>query len=220
MKRFFLILALSSFMAVNGQTKTKKRVGGFGYFNSGYMYAGTTGVNALLTNNPNIPVHNALFGGGGFLLLNRLVLGGNGFGAFGENIPGDIDGEQLALLHGGGGFEVGLEWLNKKTAFLISTFHIGGTGHTLERIKGNDMSQVEYLAGGAHFGFNSMFIHLLQSKKDDDAGGFALGLKMMVLFKFNDNEWKKEDQTSTGTQYKPLMFHIGLTIGGGGYSLR
>lgn len=60
-------------MAVNGQTKAKKRVGGFGYFNTGYMYSGTTGVNALLPKNLSVSGDNTLlvsltFGGGGYLL--------------------------------------------------------------------------------------------------------------------------------------------------------
>jgi len=73
MKRFFIILALFSFLTANGQTKAKKRVGGFGYFNTGYLYVGTKGVNALLPKNPtvsgyNTPLVNLTFGGGGYLL--------------------------------------------------------------------------------------------------------------------------------------------------------
>jgi hypothetical protein len=60
MKRFFIILALFSFLTSNGQTKAKKRAGGFGYFNTGYMYTGTKGVNALLPKNLSVSGGNTL----------------------------------------------------------------------------------------------------------------------------------------------------------------
>ncbi len=131
MKRSFAALALVLFVAAPAVCFGRTWGGGFGYFGPTVGMTDVDGLNQVFSRNGYISEFSSmhwLMGGGGYALINRVVIGGSGAGGT-QSIASNNTRCRLEI--GGGHFEVGYMPLVMKHLFLGPALGIGGWSYSL-----------------------------------------------------------------------------------------
>ncbi|WP_250630718.1 hypothetical protein [Rhodoflexus caldus] len=192
-----------------------QRFGGGGYFKIGYGAITTEGIPAVLNSRSTFAPDVLTVGGGGFAYLNRVVIGGNGFG-----MTGSRHGDTL-ITHGGGGFEFGYDLLNGANRQLLATVMLGGRGTTINITNRN--SAPVFTSGSVMAGIN---LHLLQyvfltPKASEASGGIHVGLRLCAWTSFGGGTWERDGRKIAGSgNYQPQGVMLSATFGGAGFGSR
>lgn len=192
-----------------------QRFGGSGYFKIGYGAVATAGIPAILNSHSSFAPDVLSVGGGGFAYLNRVVIGGNGFGMVGSR-----RGDTL-LTHGGGGFEFGYDLLNQTNRQFLATVMLGGRGTSINIDNDNDAPVLT--SGSILAGINLQLLqYVFFTPKDaGEMGGVHVGLRLSVWTSFAGSTWERNGRKITGSgNYQPQGFMFSATFGGAGFGSR
>ncbi len=125
-KAVYLLLTVTTIIFARGTS------GGYGSFGPGVALIDYKEINEILTKNgiTRLSSQHWLFGGGGYLLANRILVGGAGWGG-----TQTIVSESLNLFgevsYGGGEFRTGYAVLDLKNLVVIPGIGIGGGGYSI-----------------------------------------------------------------------------------------
>ncbi len=227
-----LLIVFSISMFAQNDSWRSSTDGGYGYFMVSGNMADIDDLNAnLLSAGGFEDFSEALFsmGGGGHVVFNRLILGGEGHG-FIEQTGTDANNQYKSTLTGGmGAFNIGFTLFTNRTWNIYPVLGIGGISMELrieelgtasfddilaEPGRAVSLKQESLLlnaALGIDYVFN--FGKNLTSRK----GGFILGLRAGYNFVPAPGDWGTEELTVSGGPDFPLTGpFLRLVIGAGG----
>lgn len=230
MKRILIIIFCVGFaLPAFSQLKAS---GGFGYFVAGVSGTANTKIQTrlqsatLLGNGFSFNTPGLHFGGRGYGVFGKFLMGGGGYGS---SFSGTTNAGEAKLSVGGGFFNVGYFIVQKPTTYLYAFGGFGGGGGSLKVINNSQLTMSfdqnqnvpsgenrKISQGGFGFelgvGFNKMVIG---SISESGGSGFMVGLIAGINF-FPSDDWEFEaTKTNVTNMGNMSSFYIGLTIGGG-----
>lgn len=235
MKTITKLITLCAMVVVAHAANAQKGEGGFGYFSAGI--GGHIGNDvetrlqsaALFGNTFNLPATGLNFGGKGFGIFSRFIIGGGGYGT---SVSASTANGEAELSSGAGFFNFGYLFVKKKKTLFYGFGGIGGGGSTLS-IKNTGAVTLAFAAnqqiptgetrkissGGFGFEAGIGVQQLVISKGDDgERGGFMIGLVAGINY-FPSQDWRFEaNDTKVSNMGNLSSFYVGITIGGGGIS--
>jgi opacity protein-like surface antigen len=196
--------------------------GGFGYFAMSGQQFKLAPLNILLEQHgyPTFEDKDLAFGGGGFFVLNNILIGGEGHSLREQTIANK--NYELSLSLGSGSFNLGYLFLNNDNFSLYSYARIGGsTVDVTITNKNAAVSMTDIIQQpnqSAHLSKQSFLATPVVGFIYKPTSGLFLGLQAGYNIVYMQRSWKVED---TALDEGPST-HIGgpflrLTLGGGGF---
>ena len=176
------------------------------------------------------------FGGEGYAMLNKWLVGGGGFALAGFTNSTDVG--KVTIGGAGGYFKTGYRFWTKATNFFTANIGIGSFGYSIElentsAENGIAFRQTEPLTIGEKksYTFGSMMFDpglsfkglIIGSSDENGFGGFILGVDAGCMLNVPVGDWKADHGTviegppSPGSVAVP---YLRLTLGGGGFGYR
>lgn len=241
MKQLFKILGLGICIVISLSLATlaqdtnnkNKFYGGFGYFYAGYEVFSLQKMNdAFIANGyPEVSNGSTSLGGGGHYVMNNWLLGGEGAGLLG----GTVENSNYKVIHAGGYgfFNVGYMAVRTSSFMLYPMLGLGGGNLTLYI---NDKSQAvgsfdDFMKNPAkesiistggfllNFSFMANYI-IIDTKENDQSGGFIVGLKAGYILNTSGNNWVFSGETISNTPAAGMSGpYVSIVIGGGGIGI-
>ncbi|MEO0068612.1 MAG: hypothetical protein ABIK23_05725 [candidate division WOR-3 bacterium] len=124
--------ALVLLMTVISAVFARSTAGGYGCFGPSLALINFDNINKTFRDNKveELSSQHWMFGGGGYALVNRIMIGGAGWGG-----TQSVTSESLNLFcqvnYGGGEFRAGYAVLDLKNLLLVPTLGIGGGGYSI-----------------------------------------------------------------------------------------
>ena len=174
--------------------------GGFGGFTVSGSSINVSDLNSAFQNSkyPELSRNLFMLGGGGFALVNHLLIGGEGFGG-----SSTVESESVKTSYsvGGGFFNLGYVLPVLKAVNIYPIVGVGGVGHSLSfrprlfDVTFSDLlrnpSRVSSISAGS-FALNfSLAIHIVEPFKGAPFVGFFL--RGGYIYSLNKADWKLED---------------------------
>ena len=210
-------------------SQTLQYSGGRGFFMGGANNINIGGLNTRLKNNGYREFSETCisFGGGGYGLLNRLVIGGEGFGVLSGDRSGVVGSETFkTTLRGGYGlFKLGYVIYKRGGFNIYPAVGIGGGGITLdigkkETVPFDDILKspkrnVQLTTGCLliDIGVGADYLMILDRKNTGDEGGLAFGVRVGYLAAPYRSDW---GDALDGPDIGFEGFYFRLMFGGGG----
>lgn len=230
LKQLLLIaIAMCSFFTGKAQTNY---TGGMGYFMVGMGFANNSKTQDKLKSTDLLgssfsfnPV-GTIFGGKGFGIYNRFLIGGGGYAV---NIGGESNSGSAKYTMAGGGFNVGYAITQNDNNIFYAFAGFGGGGGTLH-ITNNSIDTMRFAAnqqilsgenktisgGGSSFEFG-VGLNQFVIKHQNTSGGFMVGLIAGINY-IPGRSWEFEsNKTAVAGLGGRTSFYFGITIGGGGF---
>lgn len=230
-KLFIVVFAIAGATSLSAQD----RRGGMGFFEAGVDIPFSSKVETRLQNvgllgaNFLFDSPGLHFGGRGFGMFNRFMIGGGGYAT---TMSGTNNAGEATLSVGAGFFNFGYKFVDRERTLAYVFGGVGGGGGNL-RVKNTGGVTMAFaanqqipsgenrLVNGGGFGFEAgLGINQLIIRNDDEEGGyggFMLGLIAGINY-FPSGTWKFEANETNVTGLGNLSsFYVGITIGGGGF---
>ncbi len=199
----------------------------------GYLMAGAQGMdigalNSRLRANgyDTFPGTFATFGGGGYGIMGRFVIGGEGVGVMGGSKSGTIGADLFKTsLNGGYGlFRIGYIVARRGGLIVYPTFGIGGGGLSLEIDRRETVSFDSILQNprrSARLGSGFLLLDLgvgadnmvVLNRRGNEEGGIVFGLHAGYLFSPYQSGW---GDALDGPDAAIQGAYVRLVVGGGG----
>jgi hypothetical protein len=208
-------------------------IGGFGYASVGMMTGGFSAMQSTLSQAASIgPGYDAaptgiVFGGGGGALLNRIWVGGKGFGAYIDSV--NTNRGTSTLTGAGGGGELGYAAVANGHWLVVPFFGVGGFGYTL---KVQNATTTPLQAGtaqaipvGGEAKYTASFLtgeiglrisHLIFWGN----AGLMVGAEVGYLSSLQRAAWTADSGNSPSESAELRGGYFRLLIGGGGFKFR
>ncbi|MBL7931284.1 MAG: hypothetical protein JNL60_05265 [Bacteroidia bacterium] len=220
MKKLFRVsIALCVVISLHAQTEDL--YGSAGHFRFGYANHNLSGMNAWLPDYyPSLKNDFVTVGGTGYILRNRVVLGGEGFGSIGTTVVRDT--LSLAPSMGRGMLNVGYVILDHNDFVFYPLVGFGGGGTTIRVSENqgfgaivNRLKETDYTFSNSNLmlsislGADTYFIS--EAKKH----GFSMGLRAGYIYCLQNSNWKKNSTDIAGPNMNTSGFYFTIGIGGG-----
>ena len=239
MKRYLIFLA--SLIFGQGATSQQINSGGFGHFMIGPAWSLSQKVDDYLAQ-PNVlgnsfqPIQSGVLAGGeGFAVINRVLIGGGGYGI--SHFSQSSDSGSLIKAGGGGYFKAGYIVWTRTRSFMTANIAFGGFGYTYEITNNRAQNGIyfnqefpinkgetrRYTYGGTSFDFSYGIKTVVGKRQEADrCGGFMLGTDVGCLLNIATGDWVGAEDNIIGPPSPGMMAipYIRLTIGGGGFHLK
>jgi hypothetical protein len=219
-----VVLAYSLALPVGAEAGEK---GGAGHFGVGIIRPNLGSLNGKLTENgyPGLGDSVTVLGGGGYGIIDRLVIGGGG-GGFTQTAAND---QYSSTLEGGYGlFQLGYIVHSTERSRLFPLVGIGGAGATL-RLRDlkrtapglgqafTAPNEVAYSTGSGLLDLGLGADFFLGGDDSPKRAGLIAGLRIGYLHSFGQQGWKMGGSPAPGLPSFGLDGpYLRLTIGGGG----
>lgn len=232
MKTFNKLITLCALIIAANTINAQTNQGGFGYFSAGIGGQLSNNVEkrlqgpAVFGADFNLPAVGQHFGGRGFGIFNRFILGGGGYGT---SVSGSSSNGEAKLSTGAGFFNFGYLFVKKEKTLFYGFGGIGGGGSTLE-VKNTGAGTLDFApnqqvptgemrkisAGGFGFEAGIGIQQMVISKSNNEGrGGFMIGLVAGVNY-FPAQDWRfKANDTKVNGLGSLSSFYVGITIGSG-----
>jgi hypothetical protein len=199
--------------------------GGAGHFRFGYANYQMKGMNNWLNYRyPQLRNDFVAIGGGGYGIINNLVIGGEGLGARGTTVTKDTI--SITPVIGSGMFNLGYLVYHNHNLLVYPMIGIGGLGASFK------FSEVDNPESGTNhvksepynYSCGSLVLGVLIGAdkffmlKDED-GGISVSLKAGYNYAFRNGNWKQNDVETGGPNVNLSGFYITLGFGGGGFGV-
>ncbi len=239
MKKFCLIVFCISLFSGYCKSQTANYSGGYGYFFTG---PGWVTPNDLIDHLNSPAVFGSSFhwhstgyttGAEGYAELNRLLIGGGGFGLFVPDMSADSGTVRFDLA--GGYFKVGYV-IHQTQRYFLSVHGGFGGGVMYTGIENNSRTTPIFFSSsrpvfplGSNDYFHGYLFYdvglgnkLIATKVDPNnrkSGGFMLGLDVGTLIGAPVDTWRDETGAVNGIPSPGTIFspYLRITIGGGGF---
>lgn len=219
MKTPLVILLVS--LAISLQAQMDAIHGSAGHFRFGYANHNLSAMNNWLpANYPDLRNDFITVGGTGYVIMNRVILGGEGFGSTGTTVSRDTLSASPTI--GRGMLNVGYVVYDYKNFLLYPLFGFGGGattirfrenagfGNIVNRVKETDFSFTNSnLMLSISVGADSYFIS--ESRKH----GFSLGLRAGYIYALQNATWRRNSTEISGPNMSTSGFYFTIGIGGG-----
>jgi hypothetical protein len=219
MKTLLFVLLISLSVSVQSQMDALR--GGAGHFRFGYANHNLSAMNSWLPENyPELRNDFITVGGTGYVIMNRVILGGEGFGSTGTTVSRDTLSASPSI--GRGMLNVGYVIYDYKNFLLYPLFGFGGGGTTIRfrenagfgnlvnRVKETDVSFTNSnLMLSISIGADSYF--LSENRKH----GFSLGLRAGYIYAMQNTTWRRNHTEIAGPNMNTSGFYLTVGIGGG-----
>lgn len=234
MKNFKLILTITVIIAglvlgnpIRAQGDSQQG-GGRGYFMFGGSKIDIENLNSGLENAGYSTFSDRFisFGGGGYGIIKRIIIGGEGHGLIGEEATNEST--KTSISGGYGFFDVGYLLYSTDAFNLYPLLGIGGGGVNLkiverstpsfEDVLENPNRNAELSTGGflIDLGFGADYLYKL-GEDEGEEGGLALGLRMGYTLTPIKSSWDMDGiDVSDGPDTGVTGPYIRFMIGGGG----
>ncbi len=227
---FLSMMALTALSQDNGEKDNKGGYsGGTGFFSIGYGNHPTGKLeNFLPQGSPGLSVHHLSTGGGGYFMINDLIIGGSGNGIKGESIS--TDSFEANTIGGTGFFNIGYRVASSKKLNFFPLLGIGGGGLGIEinetealnpdDIRNNPGRTIEIDQSGLLFDFSlNMEWYPLGTGNENGYGGLLTGLKVGYVYQPFETEWEYDgNDINNPPDYNFSGVYARLVIGFGGAS--
>lgn len=236
-KKFLLLCIFGASIAIQAQNSSYAG-GGYGYFFTGPTYLNDAVINdhlhsfSVLGNDGQFNSVAMMFGGEGFGIKGRLLIGGGGYG-IGPYTSSTTKGK-AEMFGGGGYFKFGYIIAPGRNAFLSTNLGIGYAGYEMKITNNNSMDPIyfnpakpatpgdirRYSFGGSIFD-PSISIQTMAFGNDDEGekGGFMLGIDFGCNLMVPIGGWYSQTDLVVGNIPIPGFMYIPyvkINIGGGG----
>lgn len=224
---FGLVTLFSVAVPVAAQVRgTSTNSGGSGHFALGSVRLELDELNGLLSSNglPTVESSALSFGGGGYMVRGRLVLGGEGHGFL---LGDETTADGLTGVRVGGGFGVfvaGMELRPSRTLRVQPRFGIGGGGHSLQ-IGLRDIPRLDDVLADpgrgvtlSHGGLvRTLGIRIERNMGGTEGGGPVFGFEFGRINGVGSWKWASEwGDVTRGPSHPFEGTYVRGTIGGGG----
>ncbi len=216
---FFLLVAIHA---------QGRYTGGAGYFNVGMALPQGLPVGDFLPANfPEPGAPTASFGGSGYGMIGRWVIGGEASSST-EN-SSSRDTLTASRTWGNGYFSLGYAVVNKERWKVFPMLGIGSVTHKI-RVRDNrpvdftDVAQAPkpYEVNYQRMDFSlalTLGVDYILSKTKEKPGGWMMGLRLGYYTGFGHNRWEASGNTlNNGPSMIPHGFMAQIVLGGGGFS--
>lgn len=228
-----LLLSLGAAPAVHAQSspdtsasKEAGDAGGAGFFAIGIHSIDIASLNTRLDNAgyPTFASTTVSIGGGGYGVVNRILLGGEGHAL----LTGDkgVNGRDVSVGAGYGLFTLGYLFQPSSSLRVYPQLGFGGGGLELEIGSQGDAQEFDDVLDApnrsATVGRASLLVRLgagleYEFSGPDETGGFRLGLRAGYMLAPVHSDWTLDETTLSGGPDATLQGpFLHLTIGGGG----
>jgi len=224
MKKIFITAAL----IVAGLSATAQVApvnGGAGHFRFGYANYQMKGMNNWLNDRyPQLKNDFIAIGGGGYGIINNLVIGGEGLGARGTTVTKDT--LSITPVIGSGMFNLGYLVYHRHNLLVYPMIGIGGLGASFRFSEvdnpGSATNHVKaepynYSCGslvlGVSVGADKFFMF------GEEDGGISVSLKAGYNYALRNGNWKKDNLETGGPNVNLSGFYLTLGFGGGGFGV-
>lgn len=224
----FLIFCFSLLVAQENSYKG----GGAGYFAAGIAMIDMENLNAKLTAKgyPEFKDNFITMGGAGHSFMNKLVIGGEGYGLTQNGTTVSLMGttykSQIGV--GYGFFDIGYLLYSTKRMNIFPMLGIGGGGVTMDIVETGSVGfddvlsapkrnvSLEKAAFLLNFSLNAEYFIAFEENKDG-MGGLLLGVQMGYTFAPYTSDWKIDEYDVTGgPDFKFNGPYVRVMFGGGG----
>lgn len=216
-----VLLSLFIFYASLMQSQMEAIHGSAGHFRFGYANHNMSAMNNWLpAEYPKLQNNFITVGGTGYIIKNRVVLGGEGFGSIGTMVSRDTLSASPSI--GRGMLNVGYVIYDYDNFLLYPMFGFGGGsttirfrenqgfGNLINRVKEADYSLTNSnLMLSIALGADSYFI------SENHKHGFSLGLRVGYIYALQNNTWRKNSTEIAGPNMNTSGFYVTVGIGGG-----
>lgn len=233
MKTIFLpiILLLLSFSQGFGQSSGVRQSMGMGAFTVGYGYMDVSKLHDFVPANIRKFDNNHLvIGGEGHAVINKVLIGGQGYGMQGNSLS--TDNANINLSGGLGTFDMGYMIVDKATYKFYPILGLGGGSYGI-RISDNknvplsdlnnsntyhtiNVSQSYFVAD---LSLNLNFFPFISDEQisSGNYGGFLVGIKAGYIYSLPGSKWNYGGADITGgPDFGLNMFYVKVMIGGFG----
>jgi hypothetical protein len=197
-----LIVVVFSFLNSQNVNSSGRFFGGSGYFSFGVSFLSLDKLNQVLGDNNRAQFQSSFLniGGGGYGVLNKIMIGGEGFGILSQKR--DKENFRSVLSGGYGFFNLGYIIYDGEKLRFYPMVGIGGGGLNLKIF---EMSEVD-------------FKDAVEYKIGRRYGGWMLGLKVGYVFSPVVGDWKLGDEVvlRNGPEVGINGFYLMLNFGGYG----
>ena len=219
-------LSISSY-SQEGRSATNVN-GGLGYSMLGTGMLNLSNLNSMLKSNGYPALSENLFmaGGGGHGVINRLIIGGEGYSLLGDDVV--YNGMKQSVYASCGFFDIGYIALSYKGLNMYPLVGIGG-GEMIYSIK-EDISSVSFAeilddpqrsvelkTGGFLLNLGGGINYILSLRRDNPVrGGFLLGVRAGYTLTPFRGDWLMDEIEVSGSPKTGINGpFISITIGGG-----
>ncbi len=207
----------------------KKMAGGFGFFSFGPGILNLGDLNSELKSNNYPEFSENLFGmgGGGFAIVNKVVIGGEGYALTAKDVSNN--NYKLSLSANYGFFDLGYVIFKKGNLFVYPMVGFGGGGIELKIRKPgeptfNDIMQdpkwgSTISTGGflLNFSIGSHFLFAF-GKDEKGTGGIAIGFRAGYVYTPFEGDWVMDtEKVGGGPQIGVTGPYVYFSVGGGGF---
>ncbi len=224
-----ILFLLISVPGLRAQEKTQGLGGG--YFLVGENWTSLSDLNAALAKAGygRFSENGVAFGGGGFGIRGRLLLGGMGAGS--SNGSMTANGNKVELSGGFGLFDMGYVLFSGSAWRVYPMIGIGGGGFTLkiysqekpagfQELLKNPCGELQLTSGNVLLNFGVGFHALLgkkERKNEEGIGGFLIGVRLGYLLSVYTSGWDAARGSVPDGPSAPFTGpYVYLTLGGGG----
>ena len=205
-----------------------KFFGGGGYFSFGISFLDLDKLNRVLSDNNRAQFQSSFLniGGGGYGVLNKIIIGGEGFGILGQKK--DKENFRCVLSGGYGFFNLGYIIYDVERLRFYPMVGIGGGGLNLKifEMKGADFNDA---ISNPKKIFDASFSSLsvksevgIEYKIGRRYGGWIFGFKIGYVFSPISGDWRMGDEVAltNGPRVGINGFYFRLNVGGHGGVVR
>lgn len=198
--------------------------GGAGHFRFGYANYNLKVMNNWLPDRqPTLKNDFIMIGGGGYGIINNVVVGGEGLGARGTVVTKDT--LSITPTMGMGIFNIGYVIFQSNKLLVYPMFGIGGAGSSfsfketdnmqgpINKVKNDpyELSSSNLMISFA-IGADQFFMF------GEEDGGISIGLRAGYTYALRNRPWRSDNDEVGGPNLNLSGFYFTIGIGGGGWS--
>lgn len=224
---FTCLLSILALTGIAQDDENTNYSGGVGFFSIGYGNHPTGKLeNFLPEGSPGLSVHHLNTGGGGYFMVNDLIIGGSGTGITGETFT--TDSFEANTIGGTGFFNIGYRVAssNQLNFFPLLGIGAGGLGIEINENKNLKPKDIRENPGRTIKIDQSGFLvdlslnlewYPLSGDSKDEVGGLMTGLKVGYVYQPFENDWEYAGGSiSNPPDYNFSGFYAQLNLGLGG----
>lgn len=233
MKTIYLpiILFLLSISSGFGQTSEVRQSMGMGAFSVGYGNMDVSNMHKFVpANTKSFDNNHFVIGGEGHAIINRIVIGGQGYGMQGNSLS--TDNTNINLSGGLGTFDMGYVIMDRATWKLYPVLGLGGGSYGIRIYDNKNVPLSELNNSNTYHSINisqSYFVADLslnlnffpfisnEAINSGNYGGFLTGIKVGYVYSLPGSKWNYGGGDVTGgPDFGLNMFYVKVLIGGFG----
>lgn len=210
--------------------RPKRVSGGNGYATAGLGMKDVSSLDATFGNGVQFKDQSLTLGGGGFLMIRSIMLGGEGMSYWNQAADFDNGNQEVKYESGWGQFYMGYVLFGRKGFLLYPKVGIGGYKESLTLVNKSAVDTMSTILTGAYTSTNLVAkgammtfgagFEWMPGFDESSGSGITLGLDLGYHLAVSSRGWESVNQTIKGStpDLKPTGFYANFHIGFGGWN--